>query len=74
MPYIIAGSCGGYFKTGQYIKVTSQSDPRNDQDAPHNKLLTQFLDAVGARKDDGSPYERFGSSYGTPGIFQELLA
>lgn len=78
LPYVIAGSCGGYFRTGEYLKVTSQADPRNDVDAPHNKLLTTFLDAVGARQQDGSPYTHFGNNLpdGTAqsGVYQQLLA
>jgi Protein of unknown function (DUF1552) len=73
LPYIIAGSCGGYFKQGQYIKLTAQADTRNDADAPHNMLLTTLLNAVGATKSDGSPYETFGP-YGQPGEYTALKA
>lgn len=78
LPFVIAGSCGGYFKQGQYIKLTGSSlgggsDPiYGGEDAPHNKLLTTFLNAVGATRADGSPYENFGA-YGDPGIYSELL-
>lgn len=72
LPFVIAGSCGGYLKTGEYLKVTAQDNTRNDTDAPHNKLLTTFLNAVGARQPDGSPYTNFGS-YGEPGLFDELV-
>lgn len=73
LPYIIAGSCGGYFKTGQYIKVTAQSNTLNDKDAPHNKLLTTLANAVGCTEDDGGPITNFGS-FGKPGEFDELKA
>lgn len=73
LPFVIAGSCGGFLRNGQYIKVTGQDNPRNDNDAPHNKLLTTFLNAVGARQDDGSPYTNFGR-FGQPGMFTELTA
>jgi hypothetical protein len=40
---------------------------------PHNKLLTTFLNAAGARRRDGSPYTNFGS-YGQPGEMTMLRA
>jgi hypothetical protein len=67
LPIIIAGGASGYLKTGQYIKVTAQQNTKNDQDAPHNKLLTTLANACGV------PTENFGS-YGEPGQFDELLA
>ena len=73
LPYVMAGSCGGYLRTGQYTKVTALDDPKNDQDAPHNKLLTTILNAVGATGDDGGPVRNFGA-YGEPGEFEMLKA
>ncbi|HET6583382.1 MAG TPA: DUF1552 domain-containing protein [Nannocystaceae bacterium] len=75
MPYVMAGSCGGYFKTGQYIKVTAQDDTMNDVDAPHNKLLCSVARAVGVTDDAGGPLASFGDpSYGEPGGFDVLEA
>jgi hypothetical protein len=74
MPYVIAGSSGGYFKQGQYIKVTKQAGTKNDVDAPHNKLLTMFINGVGIRNTDGSLIENFGGGFGAPGEFTELKA
>lgn len=73
MPYVIAGSNGGYFKQGQYVKVTSQSNTKNDVDAPHNKLLTMCINAVGVRNADGSLVNNFGA-FGAPGEFAGLKA
>jgi hypothetical protein len=73
MPFIIAGSAGGYLKQGQYIKVTRQADTRQDSDAPHNKLLTTLINAVGVRNADQSPIANFGA-FGQPGEFTELKA
>jgi hypothetical protein len=67
MPVVIAGSAGGYLKQGQYLKVTKQRDTRNDVDAPHNKLLTTCMNAMGV------PATNFGS-FGEPGEFDELKA
>jgi len=78
MPYVIAGSNGGYFKQGQYVKVTKQNQNgdgtyKNDVDAPHNKLLTTCINAVGIRNADGSLVNNFGA-FGAPGEFTELKA
>jgi hypothetical protein len=75
LPYVMAGSCAGYFKTGQYIKVTNQSNTVNDQDAPHNKLLTTLCNAMGVTDSSGNPITYFGDpQYGEPGEFEMLKA
>jgi hypothetical protein len=75
MPYVMFGSCGGYFRTGEYIKVTAQDDPKNDIDAPHNKLLAGIANAVGVTGEDGGPLTIFGDpAYGEPGEFDQLKA
>lgn len=75
LPTIIAGSCGGYFKQGQMIKLTKGDSLTNDTDAPSNKVLTTLANAVGATNADGSAITDFGSSpTGQPGEFEELKA
>jgi hypothetical protein len=75
MPYVMFGSCGGYFRTGEYIKVTTQDSTVNDVDAPHNKLLCGILNAVGVRDDAGSPITMFGHpDFAEPGEFDALKA
>ena len=58
MPYVVAGSAGGYFRTGRYV---TQS-----QETGHNKLLVSLLHAMGIDEDQfGNP------EYGTgplPGL------
>ena len=51
IPWVLAGSCGGYLKTGQYIDAGKVA---------HNKLFNTLLNAVGARKTDGSLIDDFG--------------
>ncbi len=69
LPIVIAGSCGGYFKQGEYIKVTAQADTKNDADAPHNKLLTTLCNAMGvAETHFGAP------DLGEDGEFDQLKA
>jgi hypothetical protein len=57
-PFLLAGSCGGYFATGQYVSVPSQ---------PHNPLLTTLCHAMGLDVDHfGDP------AYGS-GVMEQLL-
>ncbi|HKP63969.1 MAG TPA: DUF1552 domain-containing protein [Polyangiales bacterium] len=73
LPNIIAGGAGGYFKLGQYIKLTKGTQTANDTDAPSNMLLTTLANAVGAKNADGSPITNFGKApTGKPGEFSEL--
>lgn len=51
IPWVLAGSAGGYLKQGQYIDAGNVA---------HNKLLNTLLNAVGARKTDGSLIDDFG--------------
>lgn len=47
LPWVIAGGCGGYFKTGRYLKYDK---------APHNGLLVAFCNAMGVpRTSFGDP-------------------
>jgi hypothetical protein len=62
LPNIIAGGAAGYFKLGQYVKLTRGAPNNNDTDAPSNMLLTTLANAVGARRKDGSPFTTFGSA------------
>lgn len=73
MPFVIAGSAGGYLKQGQYLKVTRQQNTKQSVDAPHNKLLTTLINAVGVRNADGSLVNNFGA-FGEAGEFTELKA
>lgn len=57
IPFVIAGSCGGYLKTGQYVDVRE-----GGQYVAHNKLFNTILNAVGCKKSDGSPVDDFGDA------------
>ena len=75
LPNVIAGGAGGYFKLGQYIKLTRGAPNDDDSDAPSNMLLTTLANAVGARRRDGSPFTTFGSApTGKPGELTALKA
>jgi hypothetical protein len=65
IPWVLAGSAGGYLKQGVYIdagKVT------------HNQLLNTLLNAVGVRKSDGSLVDNFGDPSLKPGQIAGMLA
>jgi hypothetical protein len=52
LPYILAGSAGGFFKQGQYIRLGRAQNPSgDDQVAPHNKLLNTLVNAMGIQSD-----------------------
>jgi Protein of unknown function (DUF1552) len=53
LPFIIAGSAGGYFKQGEYVKL---AEPGDNKVAPHNRLLTTLVNAMGV------PLDRFGTT------------
>ena len=75
LPTIVAGSAGGYFKQGQYLKLTKGTNLINDTDAPSNMMLTTLANAVGAKQADGTPFTNFGSSpSGKPGELTALKA
>jgi hypothetical protein len=44
LPWIMAGSCGGYFKTGQMVQLTQQH-------APVNGVLVALCNAMGVKAD-----------------------
>lgn len=49
MPYVLAGSAGGYFNTGRYLEFSGQT-------LGHNRLLVSLLNAMGIEADSfGNP-------------------
>lgn len=65
IPWVIAGSAGGYLKQGQYIDAGRVT---------HNQLLNTLLNAVGVRKADGSLVDDFGDPSLRPGQIAGMLA
>lgn len=65
VPQIIAGSAGGFLKTGEYVDAG---------DVTHNKFLNTILSAVGLRNDNGDFYDSFGDPELERGIIPEMLA
>jgi hypothetical protein len=56
LPIMLIGGGQGYFKRGQYIKMTVGNGTANDKDAPTNQLLTTLANAMGV------PMTNFGSA------------
>jgi len=56
LPVMLIGGMKGYFKQGQYIKLTTGTGTANDKDAPSNQLLTTLANAMGV------PMTNFGSA------------
>jgi hypothetical protein len=74
LPYILAGSAGGYFKQGQYIKLGGDNPRSDDQRAPHNKLLNTLLNAMGVQSEwFGVPQGQGGQSM-QAGVYEALIA
>ena len=60
LPVILAGSAGGYFKQGEVIDCSRDGNYTASSGAPHNRLLTTLLNAVGAKDGGGQPFSNFG--------------
>jgi hypothetical protein len=75
LPFAIAGSGSGYLKNGVQVHLTEKQTnipaDRWDQGAPHNKLFTTLLNAVGVRDAGGNPLTMFGLD-GNTGEYTEL--
>ena len=69
LPCMLIGGMKGYFKQGQYVKLTTGTATANDKDAPSNQLLTTLGNAMGV------PMTNFGSApTGKPGEIAALKA
>lgn len=73
LPYILAGSCGGYFKQNEYI-LLGEGEDWDDQKAPHNKLLNTLVNAMGIQSDWFGVPEGQGGQTMQRGVYDQLLA
>ena len=82
IPWIQAGSAGGYFKKGEYLAVGTGQQPAGSQDGKGgdasvsgvNKVLNNLLQAAEVTKMDGTPIDNFGEASLPTGILSELKA
>jgi hypothetical protein len=66
VPFLIAGSCGGFLQTGQYVELGQMTS--------HNKLFNTLLNAVGVRKANGDWVDDFGDPELEGGWIPEIVA
>jgi len=75
LPYILAGSAGGYFKQGQYVLLGAAGNTKSDDKvAPHNKLLNTIVNAMGIPSDWFGVAEGGGGTTMKGGVYDALLA
>ncbi len=65
IPWVCAGSCGGFLKTGQYIDAG---------DVTHNKFHNTILSAVGLTNVEGNFVDDFGDPELEPGVIDGMIA
>jgi hypothetical protein len=65
VPFVCAGSCNDFLRTGQYIDAGG---------VDNNKLWNTVATAVGVRKDDGGYVDNFGDESLEPGLIDAMLA
>lgn len=65
MPWVVAGSGGGYLKQGEYINVGGK---------PHNMFLNTLISANGITAEGGGPYTSFGEESLEQGVLPQLIA
>jgi len=69
VPWIIAGSAGGYLRQGQCIELSNGDDEVN-----HTRLLNTLGTAVGLRRNGDGPLDDFGDSSLPKSLLSELVA
>lgn len=69
VPWILAGSCAGFFRTGEYVAANNGAGGVN-----HARLLNTIGSAVGLRKSDGSYIDDFGDPSLPRAPLTDLLA
>ncbi len=67
VPWILAGSCDGYFKQGEMVAI-------EDNGVNHNRLLNTIGTAVGLRTGNGDPLDDFGEPSKPRGLLTEIQA
>jgi hypothetical protein len=63
VPFVIGGSCGGYFKTGRYLKYAETATVNGRRSGPaHNKFLVSLMRAMGLPDNSIGPTSAGGAS------------
>jgi hypothetical protein len=71
VPYVIAGSCGGFLKQGVYLDA---GDVTKNKFIPHNKFLNTIGAAVGCKNAAGDPLDDFGDPTLAKGLLTPIMA
>jgi hypothetical protein len=69
VPYILAGSCAGFFKQGEMIEVDGGSG-----DNTHSRLLNTIGSAVGLRNAAGDYLDDFGDPSLPKGVLDDIMS
>jgi hypothetical protein len=71
LPYVVAGSAGGYLRTGAYVDAAAGS---GDNYLTHNRFLNTIGAAVGCKNQSGAPLDDFGDASLPRGLVEAMLA
>jgi hypothetical protein len=66
IPYVLAGSAGGFFKQNLYISARGGAN--------HNAMLNTIASSAGVRNARGEYLDDFGDPDYTKGVMSELMA
>ena len=69
VPWVLAGSCGGFLKQGQAIELVGGADENT-----HSRLLNTVASAAGVRKADGNYLDDFGDPTLPRGVLSDIIA
>jgi hypothetical protein len=70
LPYVCAGSAGGYLKTGQYVEAAAVASGKY---VTNNKFLNTIGAAVGVKNATGGPLDDFGEPTLEKGLIPQML-
>jgi hypothetical protein len=71
LPYVCAGSAGGFLKTGQYVEAAAVA---SNKYVTNNKFLNTVGAAVGVKNAAGGPLDDFGDPSLEKGLIPQMLA
>jgi hypothetical protein len=71
LPYVCAGSAGGYLKAGQYVEAAAVA---SNKYVTNNKFLNTIGAAVGCKNAAGGPLDDFGDPTLEKGLVSQMLA
>jgi hypothetical protein len=66
VPWLLAGSAGGFLKTGQFVDVAARGYKTN-------RMLNTLINAAGVRKPDTATFDDFGDSSLSRGLVDEVV-